>query len=397
VTEHWEYVPLGDIAPARSLDMPAEEAIVWNLSLEDIEGSTGRVLRKQTCRVRDLGSTKCVFDTRHVLYSKLRPYLNKVVVPDSIGVGTSELIPLMPNWKLDREFLAYYLRSKEFVDFANANTRGANLPRIAMGELWAHRVPVPPSTTEQHRIVIRIKECMERIDEIEDLRDGARDDAQAVIPSVLNDVFKALNGSAPIQTIGNVTIETRYGTSQKCNSDPAGIPILRIPNVANGYINYDDLKYCDVTDEDVRRLQLADGDLLFVRTNGSRDLVGRCAVFQVSLDRRCIGFASYLIRVRLDPQKVVPRYLAYFLNSSKGRSEINTRRRTSAGQFNINSASLRSIPFPLPSLPEQERLVGLLEEREQRTLQLVRGLEAAAEAGKFGREAILRRAFEGKL
>src|ERR1700687_3983773 len=124
MTSTWDYVPLAEIAPARSMPMPSADSVVWNLSLEDIEGTTGRILHKQRCRVGDLGSTKCSLDSRYVLYSKLRPYLNKVALPDAPGVGTSELIPLLPrDQQLDREFLAYYLRSKAFLDFANANTR----------------------------------------------------------------------------------------------------------------------------------------------------------------------------------------------------------------------------------------------------------------------------------
>jgi type I restriction enzyme S subunit len=87
------------------------------------------------------GWNRCAW---HVLYSKLRPYLNKVVLPDRIGVGTSELIPMLPQADLlDRDFLAFYLRSPAFTEFANANTRGANLPRIAMKNLWKHEIAFP--------------------------------------------------------------------------------------------------------------------------------------------------------------------------------------------------------------------------------------------------------------
>lgn len=398
MTVCWNYVPLGEIAPARSSSLPSAETTAWNLSLEDIEATTGKILRKQECRVSDLGSSKCSFDARHVLYSKLRPYLSKVVLPDAPGVGTSELIPLLPDAdRLDREFLALYLRSKNFLDFANANTRGANLPRIAMAELWAHKVPVPPRLAEQRRIVARVKECMERIEEIEVLRSSAYVEAQAVLPSVLNQVFKTLNGITAILTIGDVSLETRYGTSQKCHSEAVGTPILRIPNVAGGSINYDNLKYCDLGEGELKRIELEPGDLLFVRTNGSRDLVGRCAVFDIGQDHPTFGFASYLIRVRVDQRRVLPRYLAYFLNSTNGRHELNQRRRTSAGQFNINSENLRSIPFPVPSIADQERLLGVLQEREAHATQLVKELVVSMSDGRFMRDAILHKAFAGGL
>jgi len=398
VKASWDYVALGEIAPARSLSLPSTKTVTWNLSLEDIEANTGKILNRRECRVSDLGSSKCAFDTRHVLYSKLRPYLNKVALPNAPGVGTSELIPLLPDAnRLDREFLAFYLRSKHFLDFANANTRGANLPRIAMSELWGHKVPVPSLLEEQRRIVARVKECMERVEEIEVLRSSAYQEARAVLPSVLNQVFTTLNGITPTLTIGEVSLETRYGTSQKCSSEAAGTPILRIPNVAGGTINFDKLKYCELAEADLRRIELEAGDLLFVRTNGSRDLVGRCAVFDAKPKLRAIGFASYLIRVRLDQRRALPQYLAYFLNSTNGRSELNQRRRTSAGQFNINSENLRSIPFPVPSISDQERLLDELRQREAQATQLVREFEGTIAEGTFVRESILREAFAGEL
>lgn len=397
MTTLWTHRPLGEIAPAQSLAMPAADTVVWNLSLEDIESGTGRLLQRQLCRVDELGSSKCAFDERHVLYSKLRPYLNKVVLPDSFGVGTSELIPLRPNETLDRDFLAFYLRSPAFLDFANANTRGANLPRIAMTELWAHRIPVPPTLTEQRRIVARIKECMERVEEIEGLRAKSLAEAKAVLPSVLNEVFTSQATSAKVKTIGETATETRYGTSQKCHTEPTGMPILRIPNVAQGAVNFNDLKFCVLDEQDGARVSLQRGDLLFVRTNGSRDLVGRCAIFDGGREDRRFGFASYLIRVRVDQAQVLPRYLAYFLNSTNGRAEIDSRRRTSAGQFNINSENLRSISFPAPAIEEQQRLLSMLEEREAQAQSLVAELHAADSESRCMREAILRKAFAGEL
>lgn len=182
-------VPLGEIAPKHDSEMPSPSDVVWNLSLEDIEPGTGRVIRRQTCTVNELGSAKCSFDGRHVLYSKLRPYLNKVVLPDGHGVGTSELLPLLPDpSRLDREFLAFYLRSPDFVQFAVANSRGANLPRVAMKALWTHRVPILPLET-QRRIVHHINECMARIDEIHALCAQASQEADLLMSAILRKAF----------------------------------------------------------------------------------------------------------------------------------------------------------------------------------------------------------------
>jgi type I restriction enzyme S subunit len=254
-----------------------------------------------------------------------------------------------------------------------------------------------PDRNEQRRIVSRVKESLERLEEIERLRQKATYEAQALLPSFLNEVFESLTNEAPIITIDKVVKETRYGTSQKCHTELRGTPILRIPNVAQGFVNFEGLKYCELREADRKRLRLVGGDLLFVRTNGSRDLVGRCAIFPVESPDQEFGFASYLIRVRVDTSKLLPRYLAYFLNSTNGRAEIDKRRRTSAGQFNINSENLRSIPFPVPSIIEQKRLVEQMELREGLAIQLVSELLQAATESKPMREAILHKAFGGEL
>ena len=109
------------------------------------------------------------------------------------------------------------------------------------------------------------------------------------------------------------------------------------------------------------------------------------------------GFASYLIRVRVDQAKVLPRYLAYFLNSTNGRSELDSRRRTSAGQFNINSDNLRSIPLPVRPIAVQQRLPAQLEQREMQDKLLVSELVSVNTESTGLREAILRKAFAGGL
>lgn len=169
MSKAWTYSPLGEVAPACATSLPRARSKVWNLSLEDIEKDTGRILRRKYSLVADLRSSKCAFNANHVLYSKLRPYLNKVVLPDRKGVATSELIPLLPNPEiLDREFLTYYLRSPQFREFSIRITRGANLPRIAMTEFWKHKVPTP-SIAEQRRVVDRIVDALARVDEINSL------------------------------------------------------------------------------------------------------------------------------------------------------------------------------------------------------------------------------------
>lgn len=329
-----------------------------------------------------------------VLFSS-RASIGKIAVTDRECATNQGFINLTPKAEiLCPWFLAYLLGryTSELIQLAGKTT----FLEIPRGKFKDFEVAIPP-LAEQRRIVARIKECMERVAEIDGLRRESLREAEAVLPSVLNEVFASQASQAPLLTIGDVALETRYGTSQKCHSDPSGLAILRIPNVARGAININDLKYCDLTNAEADRIRLESGDLLFVRTNGSRDLVGRCAVFDVAEQEPPFGFASYLIRVRVHQTKVLPRYLAYFLNSTNGRSELDSRRRTSAGQFNINSENLRSIPLPVPPIAVQQRLLEQLEQREVQVTRLVAELTSTDSEGEGLRKAILHRAFAGDL
>lgn len=396
MTSRWPMEALGIVAPKNDAPMPPASAEVWNLSLEDIEPHTGIVFTKRRMLVSALGSSKCAFDQSHVLYSKLRPYLNKVVVPDEPGVGTSELIPMCPvPARIDRDFLAWYLRSPQFLEFAAGCTRGANLPRIAMSELWDHRVPVPP-LEEQKRVVGRILECVVRIAEMRTLRAEADREALALLPSSLAAVFNDLLGKHETVQIGDVLADAKYGTSKKCDGNADGTPVLRIPNVAGGRINIDDLKYCHLERDERLRMALQQADILIVRTNGSPEFVGRCAVYDLAPDVE-MAYASYLIRLRVDAKKSDPRYLAFFLMSTLGRDAIAAIRRTSAGQYNINSENLRGIKLPLPPLLKQQEIAERLVE-QQDIASRVASEQAAMSHGCEGLQpAVLRRAFAGNL
>lgn len=150
----WPTIPLGAVAPAKpiKLNSLSQNTKIWQVTLDHIESGTGQLLTKVIKPLADAGSSTHAFDERHVLYSKLRPYLNKVLLPDSVGIGTTELVPLLPDPKiLDRDYLAHYLKSNMFVNWVSNQTAGAKMPRVAMSSFWAHEIPLPP-LLEQKRI-----------------------------------------------------------------------------------------------------------------------------------------------------------------------------------------------------------------------------------------------------
>ena len=387
-------VPLGEIAPKRDAEMPSSSEFVWNLSLEDIEPQTARVIRRQSCSVGALGSTKCAFDERHVLYSKLRPYLNKVVLPDCRGVGTSELLPLLPDpLRMDREFLAFYLRSPDFVEFAVANSRGANLPRVAMGALWTHKVPIP-SLDEQRRIVRRIADCMERIDEVRRLRDGGVRESKAIELAIFHDLLHDGRGVPrwAFVRLGDLTKSSRYGISSRANLEPIGVPILRMGNIVVGYLDFSNLKYVELPGEQKRKYLLRPGDVLINRTN-SLELVGKAATFDRQ-DGEWV-YASYLVRIQVDTKRVLPEFVTATINGRIGREYVFRTARRAIGMVNINAKEMEGFPISLPPLCVQRELVDRLAEVRRVSQQIRFGL--GAEDADHLSSAVLRKAFAGEL
>ena len=125
---------------------------VWSLNLDQIESDSGRTLSRVMTAPKALGPSTYPFEAGTVLYSKLRPYLNKVVVADTDGYATTELVPLRCDAsRVLPSYLAYFLRSPEFLNFAKTVVAGAKMPRMVMGEFWQYKVPLPP-LSEQRRI-----------------------------------------------------------------------------------------------------------------------------------------------------------------------------------------------------------------------------------------------------
>ena len=113
------------------------------VGLEHIGSCTGILDLGTGSRVGEQKSAAYRFDERHVLYAKLRPYLNKVATPRFAGRCSTELVPLLPRNGVDRDYLAHLLRRKETVDFATASVTGTRMPRTDMNALMSMQVPLP--------------------------------------------------------------------------------------------------------------------------------------------------------------------------------------------------------------------------------------------------------------
>lgn len=134
----------------------------WILDLEDIEKNSGIVLQKVRQGERNAGSTKHRFHKGQVLYSKLRPYLNKVVLADEDGYCTSEILPLEFEWNILPQYARYFLMSPTFLRYANKCSYGVKMPRLGTADGKKAIILVPP-LEEQKRIVIAIEQTFSQL------------------------------------------------------------------------------------------------------------------------------------------------------------------------------------------------------------------------------------------
>lgn len=375
--ETWAESRLGDVLTRveTKLDPQASPADThFYIGLEHIESQTGRLLRHAT-EVTDSGdilSIKTAFKKGDLLYGKLRPNLNKVLLASQDGICSTDIWALRTSAALLPEFALRYLRSPATYIRAGQLATGANLPRLSAAAF--DKIPIPiPTLSEQQRIVDVLQQA-----EASSQANTRRGDLDMLVKAALDDLVLGCEEGGWVQ-IGSL-VDTRYGTSVSADATAAtGIPVLRIPNVMGGEVDTTDMKYVELTQAELGRLRLTAADVLIVRSNGNPEYVGRSAPITEDVCQSVIVYASYLIRLRTDGVRLLPEYLSAFLNSAYGRAAMRNAIRTTAGQSNLSGENLAKVRLPVPDIEAQRRFRQLwLQVREIR--RLVRNSEDAATA-----------------
>ena len=299
-------------------------------------------------------------------------------------------------------FLYYYLPSP--LKKINDATPSVTVKHLSTKTLNQTPIPLPP-LPEQHRIVDHIESLFAKLDE-------AKEKAQAVVdgfePRKSAILHKAFTGKLTERwrkehgvrldswkdtTLSEIGSEFKYGTSEKSTYNNTGMPVLRIPNVGAGTLSFEDMKYLAHNEIDEAN-QIHENDLLIIRSNGSRDLVGKCAIVP-ALSRK-FAYASFLIRIKPSEQ-ILPDYLALYLNSTDARTQMFKKAKSSAGIHNINSQELGSITINVPTVYEQSTLIAVLNRLLSKEQQAKEAAEAVLSQIDTIKKAVLARAFRGEL
>ncbi|MGC6424423.1 MAG: restriction endonuclease subunit S [Lentimonas sp.] len=342
----WERISLGEIAPAGASRMSATGDSLWHLTLDQLESHTGEIIEKKYIEADSIPPSTNRFDDGNVLYSKLRPYLNKVHAPEEAGVATSELVPLRPDPnRLNRSFLAYFLRSQEFLGFATACVAGAKMPRMVMRRMWEYQIPVP-HPKEQARIV----ELLDQADELRKLRTQADNKAARILPALFHHYFGDIsNGHSEI--IGDLTSLVTSGVTPRGGSKvyiDEGPFLIRSQNVQMNAMSLNDVAHIpDEMFKRMERVQVLPGDTLLNITGAS---LGRVTPV-IRMDQPAV-VNQHVCIIRPIPEKLSYVYLSFLLSTDFYQRAI-LQQQSGAAQAGFNHSKVRALKIPVPEMSKQ--------------------------------------------
>ena len=188
--EGWVWVRLGDITNYGHTERPKDiKDDTWVLDLEDIEKETSRLIRRMVFKDRNSLSEKNIFHKGYVLYGKLRPYLDKVIVAAEDGVATTELVPIRCFDGLEPNYLRCVLKTPIFIKYVMSKVSGMKMPRLKTKDAENALIPLAP-IAEQKNIVERVDAFVSIINELEKQVSERKEQAEMLTQAVLREAFE---------------------------------------------------------------------------------------------------------------------------------------------------------------------------------------------------------------
>jgi type I restriction enzyme S subunit len=319
------------------------------VGLEHIE-SGGRLLDVPSVSNGDLASTKFRFGSRHLLYGKLRPYLAKIALPDFEGVCSTDILPVLPSNRLDRNYLAYFLRQPCMVDYAASRSEGANLPRLSPKALAEFEIPLPPLAEQQ-----RIAAILDQADEVRRKRRRVTEHLGVLLAAVF---AKICGPSTPIISIEsaldqNVLLvhkDGNHGSLYPRADDfgDEGVPFVSAKSISGTGFIEDRLteRLSETKAAALRHGWIEPGDVLLAHNA----TVGKVGLYRGEYDRAIVG--TSLTVFRPNPKKLLPEFLFGALRGSDFQSQL-TKNMGQTTRNQVPITAQRILSFALPDLNSQ--------------------------------------------
>lgn len=344
---------LGDIAPIQQGIVPKSNTY-WLLNLDMVESNTGNILEYLYVPLDNIGVSTISFDMNNILYSKLRPYLNKVVIPDRPGYATSEMLPLKPNKDyITREYLTYFLRSPRFVAYINEKTSGAKMPRANSSDLKSIEIECPSLEKQRHitnefdRIVSIIRLRQQQLQKLDEL-------VKAWFIELFGDLKSNPNNwnTKTLDELTDLITDGEHATPRRTDN---GIYLLSARNILNHSIRVDDVDYIDQEEYSriANRITPREGDVL-ISCSGT---VGRCCSVPAGLKFQMVRSVA-LLRFK---ESINPVFAEYMITSDYLQEQINSSK-TASSQANLFQGKIRALKGYAPPIELQNEFVSFVEQ-----------------------------------
>lgn len=260
--------------------------------------------------------------------------------------------------ELNKNYLVYYLASIIGQQEIAARVAKTSQPKLAISRIEQIQLAYPPLTEQ-----LVISHVLHAVQRARDTRlresDLERERKAALMEHLFTHGTKGeptkqteigeMPESWKIIKFGDALVSTQYGLSVRGNPE-GSYPILRMNCLVDGHVNDSNLQYIELDKEDFENFRLDKGDILFNRTNSS-DLVGKTGIFNRNGD---FVFASYLIRLAVDKNKLSSEYINYYLNMNSSQTRLRLLASGGVSQSNINATKLKGFLIPLPPYAEQK-------------------------------------------
>jgi type I restriction enzyme S subunit len=397
----WHTKKLGDLCgielgrtPARAhklfWDENRETTNVW-LSIADLLNSEGNIISDSKEYISDEGAAISKIVRKGTLLVSFKLTLGRLAFAGRDLYTNEAIAALTINDEkiLAKKFLFYFLHFFDWDKEAEGDEKikGKTLNKAKLKEISIHY----PSLREQQRIVTILDEVFDGIAVAAVNAEKNLASARELFDNYLCTTFCMDGDGWSRTTLGDLCESVEYGTATK--SLPEGrVAVLRMGNIQNGNLDWENLVYTD-DNEEIVKYSLKAGDVLFNRTN-SAEHVGKTAIYR---GEQPAIFAGYLIRIHRKEGHLDGEYLNYFLNSPLARDYGKTVMSQSVNQANISGSKLKEYPIAIPSLSRQREIVAKLHRLKAHTSDLAEIYQSKLEELRQLKAAILKKAFAGEL
>jgi len=344
-------------------------------------------------KITDLGlrnSSAQMLPPNSVILSSRAPIGHLVIntEPMATNQGCKGLIP---GSQLQHKFLYYYLGS--IVDLLNSLGTGATFKELSGSKLKEVTIPVPP-LPEQQRIVGILDEVFEGITSAKANAERNLQNARALFDSDLQSVFTQRGKGWGEKRLADIA-EFKNGLNFTRHSKGQTLRIVGVGDFQeHSVVPIETLQSVTIDGELPDDYLIRRNDILTVRSNGSRDLVGRCMLVP-DVDGMT-SFSGFIIRIRFDSREISPRFLLHFMKSSETRNRL-TSDGGGANISNINQAKLSGLPISLPPFKQQEDIANRLDDLREETQRLASLYERRLVLLEALKKSLLHQAFSGQL